>query len=103
MTVRDLTTWAEIRRFGTHGKGAGPLAFSPDGTRLATSGRKSSIQIWDVATGRLAGRFPGLRTPDGLIIENLEYQIAFSPDSKTLAAPKRFRLCRCGMSRPGGV
>ena len=85
MSVRDLTTWAEVRRFGTHGTATAPLAFSPDGKRLASSGRKRTIQVWDVATGRLEGRFPDLRVPDGLIIENLEHQVAFSPDGKTLA------------------
>jgi WD40 repeat protein len=85
MSVRDLTTWAEVRRFGTHGKATAPLAFSPDGKRLASSGRKRTIQVWDVATGRLEGRFPDLRVPDGLIVENLEHQVAFSPDGKTIA------------------
>ncbi len=85
MSVRELTTWMELRRFGTHGKLERPLAFSPDSKRLASAGNNRTVQVWDVATGRLLGRHPDLRTPDGMIIENLEHQVAFSPDGKFLA------------------
>ena len=86
MSVRELTSWKGASPIRDSRKAERPLAFSPDGKRLASTGRKRTVQVWDIATGRLLGRHPDLRTPVGLIIENLEDQVAFSPDGKFLAA-----------------
>src|SRR5262249_20064449 len=62
------------------------VAFSHDGTLLATGGR--AVKLWDAATGR-----PLLDVTTGVRVNGL----AFSPDSGLLAAS-----CRSAFS-PGGV
>jgi eukaryotic-like serine/threonine-protein kinase len=52
--------------------GSRNVAFSPDGQRLATDGKKNTVIIWNVETGR------ELQTLEG---HNGEvYTVAFSPD-----------------------
>jgi dipeptidyl aminopeptidase/acylaminoacyl peptidase len=61
-----------------HSEGIGALAFSPDGTLLATGGYDWGVHIYDVATGQkqfLLERH-----------ENHVYALAFSPDGKLLAS-----------------
>jgi WD40 repeat protein len=53
------------------------VRFSPDGSKVAAGGN-GTIQLWDVATGKLERRFAG-RTGQG-------NQLLFSPDGKLLAA-----------------
>jgi WD40 repeat protein len=56
------------------------VEFSPDGTRLATTGVDHALLLWDATSGKrlltLKGRFCGLYTT-----------LSFSPDGKHLAAP----------------
>ena len=54
------------------------LAFSPDGTLLATSSYDKLIKLWEVETGR------ELRTLKHHTMA--VYQVAFSPDGRTLAS-----------------
>src|SRR5207248_1000252 len=57
------------------------IAFSPDGTLLATAGQVNNdavVRIWKVATGQLLFTSHG---PAGGA-----WEVAFSPDGKTLAA-----------------
>jgi transcriptional regulator with XRE-family HTH domain len=53
------------------------VAFSPDGTTLASGDNDGTVQLWDVAT----------RQPTGLSLSNAGAVnwVAFSPDGKTLA------------------
>jgi WD40 repeat protein/serine/threonine protein kinase/tetratricopeptide (TPR) repeat protein len=58
------------------------VAFSPDGTTIATAksnpgGLTGECRLWDIATGKLRGA--PLPHPAGV------YSVAFSPDGKTLA------------------
>jgi WD40 repeat protein len=54
------------------------MAFSPDGTLLATAGRDTAIRLWETATGKELRAFEG---DAGNITSNL----AFSPDGRTVA------------------
>jgi serine/threonine protein kinase/WD40 repeat protein len=56
----------------------GPMAFSPDGTRLAVADdRKDEVRVFDARTGQLLRHFAMPYTP--------RYKMAFSPDGKRLA------------------
>ena len=59
------------------------LAFSPDGTRLATTERDNAVRLYDVATGNRVWSHV-VRLTD--IYENYTSAIAFSLDGKELAA-----------------
>ena len=53
------------------------MAFSPDGTRLATASGDKTAKVWDVASGR------EVRTLSGHT--DAVYGVAFSPDGTRLA------------------
>ena len=54
------------------------LAFSPDGTMIASASRKdSAVTVWQVATGKELHKLPGRK---------LGRSVTFSPDGKWLAA-----------------
>lgn len=61
------------------------LAFSPDGTRLASAHHWQGMIIWDVATGR-----PVVESKYGLVDRRLDHQhvnsLAFSPDREVLVS-----------------
>jgi WD40 repeat protein/DNA-binding SARP family transcriptional activator len=58
------------------------IAFSLDGSRLATAGGES-VKIWDTLTGRTLLALPR-------VTELLAYTVAFSPDGKRLAVGYRY-------------
>ena len=61
-----------------HTDGVRGLAFSPDGTTLASGSDDSTLRLWDVATGDMLTTLTG-HTDD---VES----VAFSPDGTTLAS-----------------
>jgi WD40 repeat protein len=91
--VWDLATGQEALVLKGHNLFVSSLAFSPDGKRLATASWDRTVKVWDLVAGQqpltrnLNVRRPGLR-------EVLSWRantpstvgVAFSPDSKRLAA-----------------
>ncbi len=59
-----------------HTSDVAAIAFSPDGTRLATASKDKTVRIWDVKTGQRKVRID---------IGAAAYAIAFSPDGKKVA------------------
>jgi WD40 repeat protein len=71
-----------VARLGTarflHGGAVRAVAFSADGTVLASGGDDNLIRLWDTTTGRELRQLRGH--------ENWIYTLAFSPDGKTVAS-----------------
>ncbi len=63
------------------------LAYSPDGTRLASAGLDFTVRIWDLTSGRQAG--PALKGHGDAV-----YAVAFSPDGTRLASGGADRMVR---------
>lgn len=70
----DAANGKEVRRFGKQARIIRSLAFSSDGTMVASSSDSSATRLWDAVTGRELRQFPPAA------------HICFSPDGKTLAA-----------------
>jgi RNA polymerase sigma factor (sigma-70 family) len=62
------------------------LAFSPDGTSIATGGAAGDVQIWDVATGE---SFSTLKLGDDSV-----WALVFAPDGRTVASSAQARGIR---------
>ena len=82
----DVTTGAEINLLVGHSRGVESVAFSPDGTKLASGSWDTTIRLWDVRTGKgthtLAGHRDSVRS------------LVFSPDGLTLASRGRDEMIR---------
>jgi WD40 repeat protein len=78
----DMAAGAELRPLPSPDSLVIQIAFSPDGTLLATAGQVNNgavVRLWKVATGQLL--FTS-HAPGGL----MAWDVAFSPEGKTLAA-----------------
>jgi WD40 repeat protein len=54
------------------------VAWSPDGTRIASAGRDRSVHIWDASTGKTLSTYQG---------HTMEvYAVAWSPDGTHIAS-----------------
>jgi WD40 repeat protein len=76
--IRDAESSRLVRELATNGSEVRSLAFSSDGSTLATGGNDDRIWIWDVATWTVRRRLGGQLPPT--------MQVAFAPDNKTLAS-----------------
>lgn len=84
VSIWDVATGTRKTTLAPPGEWTTSVAFSPDGTRLATSGdvgvageMRNTVCLWDVASGR---ELSTIQLPD------TSGQIAFSPDGRLLAA-----------------
>jgi len=78
-TLFNLETGKKIRDYSDgHRDALYGIAFSPDGSQLATAGYDRLIQIWKPITGE---RLRTLKGHNGAV-----YRIAFSPDGRVLAS-----------------
>lgn len=80
--ILDALTGKELLTFsGGHTQSIKSVAFSPDGSRLATSSTDQTVKVWDLATGKqlLSLSTPTFAFPAGL-------RVAFSPDGQRIAA-----------------
>jgi WD40 repeat protein len=77
--LHDTALWKEVPQFRAKMGWPTAMTFSPDGRTLACGHLwDGSIELWDVVQGKQLQRLPG---PGGAVL-----LLAFSPDSKTLAA-----------------
>jgi WD40 repeat protein len=73
-----------------HGDRVNALAYSPDGSRLASASRDGTVKVWDLGNGRLLVTYRGhLRAGDEEADKSNTMKVpgvAFSPDGKTVAS-----------------
>jgi WD40 repeat protein/DNA-binding SARP family transcriptional activator len=77
--VRDATTGERVRSWQGHTADINDIAFSPDGSRLVTTGDDGAARVWDPATGKELLTVRG--EPEGQV-----WGPSFSQDGSLLAA-----------------
>jgi WD40 repeat protein len=80
--VWDANTGEELLTLSAHRESVLSVAFSPDGTELATAGFDGTAKIWDAATGANLLTITGHH-------ESTVFSAVFSPDGSRLATSAR--------------
>jgi RNA polymerase sigma factor (sigma-70 family) len=80
--VGDATTGKKHRTLTGNPAGFSDLAFSPDGSILAAGGNDLSVQLWDMAAGKLLRQWSW---PKGKDPHTCVERLAFTSDGKILA------------------
>jgi WD40 repeat protein len=75
--VWDAGSGDELAALEAHERGVWGVAFSPDGTRIATVSFDETARVWDAATGQELAVLKGHR--------DLVSEVAFSPDGTRIA------------------
>jgi WD40 repeat protein len=78
VTLWDLDTGAAVATLTGHEDPVRAVAFSPDGTRLASGGNDGTVRLWDPVTGTAVATITGHKNP--------VRAVAFSPDGTRLAS-----------------
>jgi len=76
--IRDAETGGSIRSFPGHDPDVNSVAFSHDGSMLATTGDDGALRVWDPRTGT---ELQSVDHGDGIVVAP-----AFSPDDRLVAA-----------------
>ncbi len=87
VTLHDANTLRRLRRVQV-GRSVAALAFSPDGTLLATGGEGPFVNVWEAATGRPVVDLPASTQCCAIVA------LAFAPDGQRIYALESTGLLR---------
>ena len=79
----DTQTYQPAAQWSGHSEGINAIAFSPDGSRLASASKDRTVRVWVVATGECVAVLSG-HTDE-------VFAAAFHPDGRRLASAGRDR------------